>query len=54
MMGDGVIEIAGLRESVEALRPDIACEVEVLSAAWAKRPIDEVLSTAIERYWTAC
>ncbi len=54
MMGDGVIEIARLRESVEALVPDIACEVEVLSNAWGKRSIDEVIATAIERYHTAC
>jgi sugar phosphate isomerase/epimerase len=54
MMGDGVIEIASLRESVEALGCDVSCEVEVLSDVWAKRPIDEVLATAIERYRTAC
>lgn len=54
MMGDGIIEIAKLRESVEALSPDIACEVEVLSSAWAARPLDEVLSIAVERYRTAC
>ncbi len=54
MMGDGVIEIAKLRESVEALGGDVACEVEVLSAVWAERPMDEVLAIAIERYRTAC
>jgi sugar phosphate isomerase/epimerase len=54
MMGDGVIEIAKLRECVEALRPDLPCEVEVLSDVWAKRSLDEVLSVAIERYRTAC
>ena len=54
MMGDGVIEIASLRESIEAVRDDVACEVEVLSSAWGERPMDEVLSIAVERYRTAC
>ena len=54
MMGDGVIEIAKLRESIEAVRDDVACEVEVLSSAWAERPMDEVMSIAVERYRTAC
>ena len=54
MMGDGVIEIARLRESIEAVRDDVPCEVEVLSSAWAERPMDEVLSIAVERYRTAC
>ena len=54
MMGDGIIEIRKLRESVEAVRPDIPCEVEVLSPAWGTRPMDEVMATAIERYRTAC
>ncbi len=54
MMGDGVIEIARLRESVESVRDDLPCEVEVLSTAWGERPMDEVLSIAIERYRTAC
>ncbi len=53
MMGDGIIEIAKLRASVEALVPDIACEVEVLSTAWGARPMDEVMAIAIERYHTA-
>ena len=54
MMGDGVIEIPKLRAAVEAAGYAGPCEVEVLSARWSKRPIDEVLSTAIERYRTAC
>jgi len=54
MMGDGVIEIPKLRAAVEAEGFDGACEVEVLSAAWGARPMDEVLSTAIERYRTVC
>jgi sugar phosphate isomerase/epimerase len=54
MMGDGVIEIARLRAAVEAVRDDLACEVEVLSKAWGERPIDAVMATAIERYHTSC
>jgi sugar phosphate isomerase/epimerase len=54
MMGDGVIEIAKLRQAVESEGYSGACEVEVLSTAWGKRPIDEVLATAIERYRTVC
>jgi sugar phosphate isomerase/epimerase len=54
MMGDGVIEIKKLRAAVEAEGFDGACEVEVLSAEWAKRPIDEFLATAIERYRAVC
>ena len=54
MMGDGVIEIPKLRAAVEAEGYAGACEVEVLSGKWAKRPIDEVLTIAIERYRTVC
>lgn len=54
MMGDGIIDVASLRESVEALRPDIACEVEVLSDAWGRRLMDEVMAIAIARYHSAC
>jgi sugar phosphate isomerase/epimerase len=54
MMGDGAIEIARLRQAVEEQGYSGACEVEVLSAEWGKRPIDEVLSIAIKRYHTVC
>ncbi len=54
MMGDGVIEIAKLRGAVEAVGFTGSCEVEVLSTAWWRRPMDEVLSTIIERYRTVC
>ncbi|MEX0854010.1 MAG: sugar phosphate isomerase/epimerase family protein [Bauldia sp.] len=54
MMGDGVIEIAKLRAAVEAEGYAGACEVEVLSAAWAARPLDAFLATAIQRYRTVC
>jgi sugar phosphate isomerase/epimerase len=54
MMGDGVIDIPRLRAAVEAVGFTGACEVEVLSKTWWARPIDEVLSTAIERYRSVC
>jgi sugar phosphate isomerase/epimerase len=54
MMGDGVIEIPKLRAAVEDLGYTGSCEVEVLSKTWWTRPIDEVLSTAIQRYRTVC
>jgi len=54
MMGDGVIEIGKLRAAVEATGFSGPCEVEILSEAWWSRPIDEVLSTMIERYRTVC
>jgi sugar phosphate isomerase/epimerase len=54
MMGDGVIEIRKLRAAVEAQGFSGPCEVEIFSEAWWARPIDEVLSTMIERYRTVC
>src|SRR5436190_16149030 len=55
MMGDGVIDLPGLRRMVEAagfLGPQ---EVEIFSAEnWWKRPGDEVLRTCVERYNTVC
>jgi sugar phosphate isomerase/epimerase len=54
MMGDGVIEIRNLRAAVEAQGFDRPCEVEIFSEDWWARPIDDVLSTMIERYRTAC
>ena len=54
MMGDGVIEIRKLRAAVEAQGFAGACEVEIFSDDWWARPIDEVLSTMIERYRTVC
>jgi sugar phosphate isomerase/epimerase len=54
MMGDGVIEIRKLRSAVEAQGFFGPCEVELFSNDWWSRPIDEVLSTMIERYRTVC
>jgi sugar phosphate isomerase/epimerase len=54
MMGDGIIEIRKLRGAVEAQGFFGPCEVELFSNDWWARPIDEVLSTMIERYRTVC
>ena len=55
MMGDGVIDLPGLRRMVEAAGYLGAQEVEIFSAEnWWKRPADEVIRTAIERYNTVC
>ncbi|HUN52940.1 MAG TPA: sugar phosphate isomerase/epimerase, partial [Candidatus Sulfotelmatobacter sp.] len=51
MMGDGVIDIRGIRGHVEAAGYRGVCEVEIFSANnWWKRDPDEVLRTCIERH----
>jgi sugar phosphate isomerase/epimerase len=50
MMGDGVIGIPRLRESVEAAGFDGLIEVEIFSERWWSAPIDDVLATCIARY----
>ena len=53
MMGDGVIDIAGIRGWIEAAGFAGYSEVEIFSRAdWWKRPADEVLATCIERHRT--
>jgi sugar phosphate isomerase/epimerase len=55
MMGDGVIDLPGLRRMVEAAGFRGYQEVEIFSAEnWWKRPGDEVIRTCIERYNTVC
>ena len=54
MMGDGVIEIRRIREAVEAEGFAGFSEVEIFSEAdWWTRPMDEVLTTCIERHKSA-
>ena len=54
MMGDGVIEIRRIREAVEAEGFAGFSEVEIFSELdWWTRPMDEVLTTCIERHKTA-
>lgn len=50
MMGDGVIDIAGIRRKFEAAGFNGLNEVEIFSSEnWWKRDPDEVLATIIER-----
>lgn len=50
MMGDGVIDLPGMRAMVEAAGYDGLIEVEIFSAEnWWKRPGDEVVKTCVER-----
>jgi sugar phosphate isomerase/epimerase len=53
MMGDGVIDIRRARAAVEALGYNGYVEVEIFSNRWWSRPLDEVLTTCIERIKTA-
>ncbi|MFM2422220.1 MAG: hypothetical protein RL291_750 [Pseudomonadota bacterium] len=50
MMGDGVIDIRAARAAVEAEGFAGFSEVEIFSQAWWARPMDEVLTTCIERH----
>ncbi|OSP54583.1 sugar phosphate isomerase/epimerase [Pseudoruegeria sp. SK021] len=55
MMGDGVIDLKGLRAAVEASGFAGLNEVEIFSELdWWKRDADEVLATIVERGRTAC
>jgi sugar phosphate isomerase/epimerase len=54
MMGDGVIPLRQIRTLVEAAGFSGPQEVEIFSHAWSKRPGDEVLATAIERFRSVC
>jgi sugar phosphate isomerase/epimerase len=50
MMGDGVVDIPRVRAAVEAIGYDGYVEVELFSNTWWSRPMDEVLTTCIERW----
>jgi len=50
MMGDGVIDLKGFRRMIEKAGFFGPQEVEIFSHDWNGRPIDEVLSTVVERY----
>ncbi|APO72967.1 xylose isomerase domain-containing protein [Rhizobium etli 8C-3] len=55
MMGDGVIDLKGIRRMIEAAGFVGAQEVEIFSAEnWWKRPADEVIATCVERYHSCC
>jgi sugar phosphate isomerase/epimerase len=50
MMGDGIIELQKMRGWLEAAGYAGSAEVEIFSEAWWARPLDEVLTTCIERH----
>ena len=52
MMGDGVIDIRGIRQLVEAAGYDGYCEVEILSRRWWSEDAETVLSTLVDRQRT--
>lgn len=55
MMGDGVVDIAGIRRKVEAAGFTGLNEVEIFSADnWWKRDADAVLATIVERGRAGC
>jgi sugar phosphate isomerase/epimerase len=55
MMGDGVIDLPGIRRMIEAAGYDGPQEVEIFSRdTWWKKPGDEVVRTCVERFRTVC
>ncbi|TCL68186.1 sugar phosphate isomerase/epimerase family protein [Rhizobium sp. BK251] len=55
MMGDGVIDLPGIRRMIEAAGFHGPQEVEIFSAGnWWKKPGAVVLDTVIERFRTVC
>ncbi len=52
MMGDGVIDIRGIRQLVEAAGYDGYCEVEILSRRWWSEDAETVLSNLVDRHRT--
>jgi len=55
MMGDGIIDLKGIRAAIEAAGYHGAQEVEIFSAEnWWKRPGEDVLATCIERFRSVC
>jgi len=55
MMGDGVIDLKGIRAMIEAAGYFGPQECEIFSRDnWWKRPGDEVVKTVVERFETVC
>src|SRR5215469_2320746 len=54
MMGDGVVDLPGIRCMIEAAGYRGIQEVEIFSNDWWSRPGEEVLKTVIERFHTVC
>lgn len=53
MMGDGIIDIPGIRGMVEEVGYAGYCEVELFSESWWSCSLDTVIQTCIERHKTA-
>jgi len=55
MMGDGVIDLKGIRRALETAGYRGPQEVEIFSAEnWWKRPGEKVLSTCVDRFRSVC
>ena len=54
MMGDGVIDLAGMRSMIEAAGYRGFVETEIFSRTWWSRPEDAVLSVAADRLPSLC
>ena len=52
MMGDGIIELRKIRNWMESAGYAGSAEVEIFSEHWWSRPLDDVLTTCIERHRT--
>jgi sugar phosphate isomerase/epimerase len=50
MMGDGIIELRKIRGMMEEAGYSGAAEVEIFSEDWWARPLDELLTTCIDRH----
>jgi sugar phosphate isomerase/epimerase len=54
MMGDGVIDLPGIRRMIEAAGYRGTQEVEIFSNDWWAKPGEEVLKTVVDRFKTVC
>lgn len=52
MMGDGVVDLRRMRQSVEDAGYTGLIEAEIFSDYWWSQPMDRVLATCVERYRT--
>jgi sugar phosphate isomerase/epimerase len=52
MMGDGVVDLRGIRQAVEDAGYTGLIEAEIFSDYWWSQPMGRVLSTCVERYRT--
>ena len=54
MMGDGIIDLRGMRRMVESAGFHGFIEVEILSKRWAACELDDILDTVVERFTACC